>query len=193
MYSYSMSTVTGRSMLSLFCLLISSKCNNLLLPFKGVEFFLDGVMTNGPVSVTAVGIFGTADDTPLICQSEVAGNAASQNWYLHPDQQSTAASDRIESNGDRGWRRTRETTTDGFSQVLLRRISASVTALEGVFTCEITGTGDSNPIRSLSVLYPSELPTNQTTRSTLVVYTPAECSGYTAHMRESGFLTFSVH
>ena len=122
-----------------------------------MEFFLDGVMTNGPVSATDISIFETADDTPLICQSEAVVSVGIRDWYLDPEQESTALSDRIESGGDRGWRRTRATTSDGFQQILLRRESASETALEGVFTCEISL--DSNPIRSLSVLYPSELPT----------------------------------
>ena len=126
---------------------------------EGVEFFLDGDMTNGPVSVTAIGIFETADDTPLICQSEAAGTAGSSNWYLDPEQQNIDDNDSIQTGGDRGWRRTRDTTPDGFQQVLLRRQPALVTALEGVFTCQITATGDINPIRSLYILYPSELPT----------------------------------
>ena len=120
-----------------------------------MEFFLDGAMTNGPVSVTAIGIFGTADDTPLICQSEDTVSIGPRDWYLDPDQESTASSDVIQTGGDRGWRRSRATTSDGFQQVLLRRVSASGTALEGVFTCQISQ--DSNPIRSLSILHPSEL------------------------------------
>ena len=122
-----------------------------------MEFFLDGAMTNGPVSVADIGILETADDTPLICQSEAAVSTGTRRWYLHPDQQSTAASDIIPDGGDRGWSRTRDTTSDGFQQVLLRRVSATETALEGVFTCQISL--DSNPVGSLSILYPSELPT----------------------------------
>ena len=119
---------------------------------EGVEFFLDGAMTNGPVSVTEIGI---ADQgTPLICQSEAAVSGGARDWYLNPDQESTAVSDRIGNTDTSGWIRTR---SDDLQQVLLRRVSASVTALEGVFTCQISL--DSNPIRSLSVLHPSELPT----------------------------------
>ena len=46
------------------------------------------------------------------------------NWYLHPEDESTTVSDRIESEGDRGWYRTRDTTDDGHRQVILRRVAA---------------------------------------------------------------------
>ena len=66
---------------------------------------------------------------------------------------STAEDDRLTTGGTRGWRTT--VTPDGdIRQLFLRR--AEVTgAEEGIFTCLITD--DINPMRSLHVLYPSEL------------------------------------
>ena len=75
------------------------------------------------------------------------------NCYLHPESESTAISNRL-GNSDRGWIRTRFTTTAGYRQVKLRRESATG-AVEGRFTCQIAN--DGNPINSLFVLYPSEL------------------------------------
>ena len=97
-----------------------------------------------------------AEADGLICQSELSTvTLGSGNWYLHPEDQTTAESDRIQNGGDRGWRRTRTTTNNNFRQVILRRQPAPETALEGRFTCKITG--DNNPMRSLYVLYPSKL------------------------------------
>ena len=96
-----------------------------------------------------------AEADGLICQSErntTQATLGEANWYLHPEDQTTTESDRILSVDDRGWRRTRATNNNS-KQVILRRRLAG-TALEGRFTCEITG--DNNPIRSLYVLYPSE-------------------------------------
>ena len=96
----------------------------------------------------------------LICQSERNTTQATLedgNWYLHPEDQTTADSDKILFSDDRGWRRTRTTTNGNNRQVILRRQPPPETALEGRFTCEISG--DNNPIRSLYVLYPSEFPT----------------------------------
>ena len=122
-----------------------------------MEFFFDDVTTNGPVSVIDIGISSTAEDTALICRSEASGSAGERDWYLHLDQQTTAETYRIQTGGDRGWRRGREVSSGGFHQVILRRNSVSETALEGLFTCRIVVSGDSNQIRSVYVLYPSEL------------------------------------
>ena len=124
-----------------------------------MEFFFDDVTTNGPVSVTDIGIMGTGIDTALICQSEAIGPATgTRDWYIHAENETTAVSDVIGPNGDGGWGRTRETTPDGYQQVILWRLPAPQTAaLEGRFTCQVNVSGDSNPIRSLFVLYPSEL------------------------------------
>ena len=99
-----------------------------------------------------------AEADGLICQSERTTTQATlgiSDWYLHPEDQTAAESERIQSVDDRGWRRTRATTSGNNKQVILRRRLAPLTALEGRFTCTISG--DNNPMRSLSVLYPSEL------------------------------------
>ena len=95
-----------------------------------------------------------AEANGLICQSEMTTTQAALgdgNWYLHPEDQTTTESDKILFSDDRGWRRTRATTSGNNKQVILRRRQAP---LEGRFTCNITG--DNNPIRSLYVLYPCE-------------------------------------
>ena len=79
-----------------------------------------------------------------------------ENLYLHHENQSTAASDRLEDS-DRGWISTRAYTTDGYRQVILRKESVTG-AHEGTLTCEIPN--DNNPIRSIYILYPSELITS---------------------------------
>ena len=61
------------------------------------------------------------------------------------------------ADGTRGWVRTRLIAND-YQQLILRRATAadsSDTSQEGVFTCYITG--DINPVRSVHILYPSEL------------------------------------
>ena len=73
--------------------------------------------------------------------------------YLHPEDESTAGRDRIESEGDRGWYRSRDTTNDGHNRVILKRVAATG-ALEGRFTCWIRG--DINTT-NINILYLSEL------------------------------------
>ena len=69
--------------------------------------------------------------------------------------ESTATEDQILSVGDnRGWVRTRLALSNNIQQAIMRREAASG-AVEGVFTCQLGL--DINPIRSLYVLYPSEL------------------------------------
>ena len=120
---------------------------------NGGSFF-----TSRNININDVITTSGAEADGLICQSERNTTAAtplgSGDWYLHPEDQTTALSDRIQAGGDRGWKRTRTTTNSNNKQVILRRQPAPETALEGRFTCEISG--DSTPIRSLYVLYPSE-------------------------------------
>ena len=123
-----------------------------------MRFKLNGDFITGPVDITDIKVDGDGINNPLICQSERTTSQSPSpssmgNWYLHHESQSTATSDRI-GDSDRGWIRTRTTTTVGYRQVILRRQSPTG-AVEGKFTCEITN--DNYPIRSLFVLYPSEL------------------------------------
>ena len=117
-----------------------------------MEFSLNGVMRDGPVVVTDIGVINTNPNMALICQSEVPGPGVLSNWHLDPENQNIHQDSIID--GDRGWSRSRNITTDNFRQVLLWRSSASETPLEGRFTCFINV--DSNT-RSLFVLHPSEL------------------------------------
>ena len=110
----------------------------------------------GPVDITDINVDGVSGRA-LVCQSERTTSQSPSpssmgNWYLHPESQSTAASDRL-GGSDRGWIRTR-ITTSGKRQVRLKRQSPTG-AVEGKFTCEITN--DENPMNSLFVLYPSML------------------------------------
>ena len=76
------------------------------------------------------------------------------DWFINPEMESTAMEDRILYHDDRVWARTRVAPTNDIYQLILRR-EADTGAVEGIFTCEIEN--DINPIRSLYVLYPSEL------------------------------------
>ena len=120
-----------------------------------------------------------AEADGLICQSQRRVSDAtlgSGDWYLHPEDQTTTLSDRIGTGGNRGWRRTRMNTSTNYKQVVLMRQTAPETALEGRFTCSITG--DNNPIRSLYALYPSEFPTQAHTYFTFSPL-PIDCSWLT--------------
>ena len=119
---------------------------------NGGSFFTESQNININDVVTTSG----TEADGLICRSQMRTTTATLgngDWYLHPEDQTTTESDKIQPSGDRGWRRTRTTTTN-FKWVILRRQPAPETALEGRFTCNITG--DNNPIRSIYVLYPSE-------------------------------------
>ena len=123
---------------------------------QGVMFKLNGNVITGPVDITDINVNGVSGRA-LVCESERTTSQSPSpssmgNWYLHPESESSAASDRI-GGSERGWIRTR-ITTGGKRQVKLKRQSP-IGAVEGKFTCEITN--DTNPIRSLFVLYPSEL------------------------------------
>ena len=123
---------------------------------QGVRFKLNGNVITGPVDITDINVNGVSGRA-LVCESERTTSQSPSpshmgNWYIHPESQSTAASDRLGGTG-RGWIRTR-TTTGGKRQVRLKR-HPTTGAVEGKFTCEITN--DDNPINSLFVLYPSKL------------------------------------
>ena len=126
---------------------------------QGVRFKLNGNVITGPVDITDINVDGVSG-RGLICQSERTTSQSSPplsmgDWYLHPESQSTAVGNKIEdSDSDRGWTVTRTTTTAGNRQVKLKR-EAATGAREGRFTCNITD--DNNPIKSLYILYPSEL------------------------------------
>ena len=120
-------------------------------------FKLNGDFITGPVNITDINVDGVSGRA-LVCESERTTSQSPSlssmgNWYLHHESESTAASDRL-GDSDRGWIRTRTTTTAGYRQVRLKRQSAT-SAREGRFTCQITD--DDNPINSLYILYPSEL------------------------------------
>ena len=123
-----------------------------------MRFKLKENIITGPVDITDINVDGDGENNPLICESERTTSQSPSlssmgNWYLHHESESTAASDRLGSS-ERGWIRTRATTTAGYRQVKLKRQSGTA-ALEGKFTCEIQN--DTDPINSLFVLYPSEL------------------------------------
>ena len=111
----------------------------------------NSIPTDGSGRVHITDIRDTNEDA-LICRS---GKAISidGNWYLHPTEMSTDDDDRIASPPlDRGWRRNRDTDSEGHRLVRLRR--ATATAEEGVFTCHIPG--DFGTPVSVGVYYPSE-------------------------------------
>ena len=123
-----------------------------------MRFKLKENIITGPVNITDINVAGDGIYMPLICQSERTTSQSPSlssvgNWYLNHESESTAASDRL-GGSERGWIRTRATTTADYRQVKLKRESATG-ALEGKFTCEIQN--DFNPINSLFVLYASEL------------------------------------
>ena len=124
-----------------------------------MEFSLDGgstfFNTTDPININDISIDGSGDG--LLCQSEmVLASSGNRYWYINPEMESTALEDRIVNDvDDRRWVRTRPTTQpNSIYQVTLRREAASG-SVEGVLTCRIGN--DINPIRSLYVLYPSEL------------------------------------
>ena len=122
-------------------------------------FSLDGgstvFITTEPININDISIDPSGDG--LLCQSEmVLESGGSRNWYINPEMESTAPEDRITNDvDDRRWVRTRPTTLpNSIYQSTMRRQSATG-SVEGIFTCQIGN--DINPIRSLYVLYPSEL------------------------------------
>ena len=125
-----------------------------------MEFSLDGgttvfITTDDPININDISIDPSGDG--LLCQSEneIPGSAGIRRWYINPEMESTAMDDRIVNDGDnRGWVRTTVGLSNDIQQVIMRREAASG-SVEGIFTCQLTL--DINPIRSIYVLYPSEL------------------------------------
>ena len=125
-------------------------------------FSLDGgttvFFTTEPININDISIDPSGDG--LLCQSEdelpdPPGGPGSRNWFINPEMESTASEDQIlNAVDDRRWVRTRLALSNNIRQAIMRRQSASG-SVEGVFTCEMGL--DINPIRSLYVLYPSEL------------------------------------
>ena len=122
-----------------------------------MEFSLNGgstvFTTTDPININDISIAPSGDG--LLCQSEIElASGGSRHWYINPEMESTALEDRIVNAVDRGWVRTRVTLSNDIQQAIMRRQS-DTGSVEGVFTCRLEL--DINPIRSLYVLYPSEL------------------------------------
>ena len=126
-----------------------------------MKFSLDGgstvFITTGPININDISIDPSGDG--LLCQSEIElpdpPGPGSRDWFINPEMESTAMKDRIVNDiDDRRWVRIRVTLPSNIHQVIMRRESATG-SVEGIFTCRIGN--DINPIRSLYVLYPSEL------------------------------------
>ena len=125
-----------------------------------MEFSLDGgttvfITTTDPININDISIDPSGDG--LICQSEIEipDPPGSRQWYINPEMESIEEVDRITDGGVRGWVRTIVGLSNNIRQVIIRR-EAATGAVEGVFTCEIVN-DIINPIRSLYILYPSEL------------------------------------
>ena len=116
----------------------------------GTTFFI----TTEPININDISINPSGDG--LICQSEMVlpTEGSRRNWYINPEMESIAPEDHIVSFGDRGWLRTTVTLSNDIQQYIMRRQS-DTGSVEGVFTCQLGL--DINPIRSLYILYPSEL------------------------------------
>ena len=126
---------------------------------QGERFRVNGgpfFTTSRNINIEDVITSDGAEANGLICQSDMnITNKKNANWYLHPEDQTTAVDNRIMSGDDKGWNRTRNATAFNYKQVILRRKPAPETALEGRFTCRIIE--DGSLTRSIYVLYPSEL------------------------------------
>ena len=129
-----------------------------VLSLRGNSIPTDG---SGRIVITDINPDGDNDEDALICQSELSTSVNGGNWYLHPTQQTTDHSDRIQSIDLRGWRRNRATviiSNSGTLQLVrLRRDDSAASggrALEGVFTCNIEG--DTNTPVSVGIYYLSE-------------------------------------
>ena len=126
------------------------------LRLRGNSIPTDG---SGRIVITDINPDGDNEEDALLCLSEMVGLNGG-DWFLHPTQQTTDRSDRIEDTDPRGWHRNRGTVTDGRRLVRLRRDDSAAMgdnsrALEGVFTCDIPG--DTNTPVSVGIYYPSEL------------------------------------
>ena len=119
----------------------------------------DPIATDGSGRIVITDINPDGDpynyEDALLCQSELLIGYGG-NWFLHPTQQTTETSDRIQDTDTRGWRRNRD-LIDDHRLVRLRRddsIASGGRVLEGVFTCDIPG--DTNTPVSVGIYYPSE-------------------------------------
>ena len=126
------------------------------LTLRGSSIATDG---NARIVITDINPDGDNNVDALLCLSEIPVSVNGE-WYLHPTQQTTETSDRIQANDPRGWRRNREIVTGGRRLARLRRDDTAAMgnndrALEGVFTCNIPG--DTNTPVSVGIYYPSEL------------------------------------
>ena len=125
------------------------------LSLRGNSITTDG---SGRIVITDINPNGDNQEDALICQSELPIGTGGSEWFLHPTQQTTDRSIRIDHPDSRGWLRNRAILTDGRKLVRLRRddsVASGGRALEGVFTCDIEG--DTNTPVSVGVYYPSEL------------------------------------
>ena len=125
------------------------------LSLRGDSIPTDG---SGRIVITDINPDGNPDnlEDALICQSELLALSSRSDWFLHPTQQTTDMSVRIQDTDSRGWRRNRD-LIDGRGLVRLRRddyTAYEYRALEGVFTCDIPG--DTNIPVHVGIYYPSE-------------------------------------
>ena len=115
---------------------------------------------SGRIVITDINPDGDNDVDALICRSQLHIINGGE-WFLHPTQQTTDDSDKVQSTYPRGWHRNRAIITILSSVahrlVRLRRadsVASGGRALEGVFTCHIPG--DTNTPVSVGIYYPSE-------------------------------------
>ena len=123
------------------------------LSLSGSSITTDG---SGRIVITDINPDGVNTEDALICVSELS-LSVNGDWYLHPTQQTTENSDKIQSTDNRGYRRDRATLIDDRRLVRLRRddsVASEGRALEGVFTCD--NPEDSNTPVSVGIYYPSE-------------------------------------
>ena len=115
---------------------------------------------SGRIVITDINPDGDNDEDALICRSQLHIISGGGEWFLHPTQQTTDDSDKVQSTYPRGWHRNRATITISSVTHLLVRlrrddsIASGGRALEGVFTCNIEG--DSNTPVRVGIYYPSE-------------------------------------
>ena len=127
--------------------------NSIKIIHTGATLTLGGksIPTNGVEHILITDINSTNTEA-LLCWSELSHDEVGiGDWYLHPTQQSIENEDEIDGEDDRGWYRSR--VISGNKQVV-RLMRVSLTAEEGVFTCDIAG-DTSTPI-SVGIFYPSE-------------------------------------